>query len=137
MIDQKEGLLEVDVSSAESLHVSRVAKVLSRLISSFIGSHLKADHLFSCSQLFFRELSDVNIGRLGSKERSRPLGVSVARSSESHDALSHLRDVPSLPQIYCLEDIDLRNSELLGRSLEGIDVLHQFEVGSCLIDLAH
>ena len=47
--------------SANTLHMSSVTKVDSWLSSSFVGSILKTDNIFTSSHLFFGEVSNVLI----------------------------------------------------------------------------
>ena len=52
-------------------------------------------------------------------------------------AQGDLSDVALLEQVSSLEDLLLGHSVLLDGRLEALDVLHQLEVGSLLLDLLH
>lgn len=65
---------------------------------------------------------------------SLQLKVITYGSSKCHDALGHLWDVPSLPQINRLENVSFRNSESFGRVLEMIQVFHELEVSAGRVD---
>lgn len=73
-------------------------------------------------------------GREGGREREA-VGRCTDRSSKGHDALGHLRNIPSLPEVNCLKNVYFRYSELLGGRLEGIDVLHQLEMSTWCVNL--
>lgn len=58
-------------------------------------------------------------------------------ATQGVQAQGDLGNVALLEQISRLEDLLLRHSVLLDRSLEALDVLHQLEVGALLLDLLH
>lgn len=59
------------------------------------------------------------------------------QSGQGQQAEGDLSNVALLEQVSGLEDLLLWHAVLLDASLEALDVLHQLEVGSLLLDLLH
>jgi len=117
------------------LHVPCVAEVLAGLVGALVCSVLQVNNALPSSQLFICELSLVLVSHLRSKDGSSPFRVDLGRSAEGEEALRYLDDVPLLPQVDGLEDIDLWHSVRLAGLLEPVDVLHQLELTSSGVDL--
>lgn len=141
------------------LHVTSVSESsVSGLGGSLILSHLQTQVSLASPQLLLGELALVLVSHLGSQTGSIVLGVQLGlkvkqypinirndntsqrtthQSRQSVQAQGDLSNVALLEQISSLEDLLLWHSVLLDASLEPLDVLHQLEVGSLLLDLLH
>lgn len=109
--------------------------VLSSLGGSLVLSSLQTDHGLSGLHLFLGELTLALIGGLGSQERSLELGVLVQLAAEGEDGVGHLGNVLLLVQVDGLEHVNIIDTVVLQGLLEVVDVLHQLELSSGLVDL--
>lgn len=138
------------------LHVTSVSESsVSGLSGSLVLSHLQTQVSLAGPQLLLGELTLVLVSHLGSQAGSGVLGVQLGlkdnspisirsynksqrptyQTRQSVQAQGDLGNVALLEQISSLEDLLLWHSVLLDASLEPLDVLHQLEVGSLLLDL--
>lgn len=112
-----------------------VAEVLAALGGALVGAVLQVDDAFAGTQLLLRPFALLLLGGLGSEAGSPVLGVHVASAANGHQALCNLGDVPLLPQVNGLEDVDFGHAPGLGGVLEVGDVLHKLELSAGGVDL--
>lgn len=110
--------------------MSCVAKVEAGLVGALVGTVLQVDDTFASAQLFIGELASVLVGHFRSKDWAFKFGVDLGRSAKGENALRHLGNISSFPQVYGLEDIDFWYAIRLAALLEFIDVLHQLELSA-------
>lgn len=120
---------------AGASHVPGVAEVLAALSGALVGAHLEVDDALASAQLLLRPFALLFLGGLGSQAGSVVLGVSVAGTADGHQALGDLGNVPLLPQVDGLEDVNLGHAPGLGSVLEVRDVLHELELAAAGVDL--
>uniref|UniRef100_A0A1D2AJU0 Muscle specific protein 20 like n=1 Tax=Ornithodoros brasiliensis TaxID=888526 RepID=A0A1D2AJU0_ORNBR len=119
------------------LHVSRVAEVLSTLCGALVGTVLQADDALTSAELFLGPVALGLLGGLGAEAGAGVLRVHVASAADGGEALANLGDVPLLPQVNGLEDIDFGDTPLLASILEEGDVLHELELATTGVDLGN
>lgn len=112
-----------------------VAEVLAGLIGALVGAHLEVDDALAGAELLIGEVALVLLGGLGANEGTLELGVEVASTSNSHQALGDLGNVAAFVQIDGLEDVDFWNTPGLAGLLESVDVLHLLELTAGGVDL--
>lgn len=118
-----------------NLHVAGVAKVLSGLVGALVGSVLQVDDALTGTKLLLAEVALILLGGLGSDVGSLELGMEVAGTTNSHQALGDLWDISPLVEVDSLEHIDLGHAPGLARLLEPVDVLHLLELSTGRVDL--
>lgn len=121
-----------------TLHVTSVAEAtMTGLGCALVVAHLQIQLALVGSQLLVGEATLILIRHLRAQAGAVVFWMFLSNSSQRVQRQCDLGDVPSLEQIRRLENFLLWYAILLDGRLEPLDVLHQLEVGTPLLDFLH